>query len=574
MTSPQDPEAPKRRWRHRVPVRLRHHWKVPAGLLAVVAVLLLVFGDARVRPLFVAEPVVQESITQDIAGTGDLFDGGDHRIEVRFDQAEYADMMRTFREEGEKQFIRADITIDGTAVEDVGLRLKGNSTLMSLRGQDGRGPGGMPGGGPDAEVPRGGGQDPAADAPADDTGTAVDGAEPPADGAETPADEADAPADGAEPPADDAGDRQQNRRGGPSMASLSEDEPEKLPWLISFEEFAEGRAYQGHSEITLRPEAGGTATALNEALALELTAAAGETTQPYTLTTVSVNGGAAVPRLLLDPPDAAWAEQHGDGVLYKARAGGSFEYLGDDPTDYEEAFKQINSEGDYDLQPVLDLLSFVDEADDEEFAAELDEHVDTASFARYLALQNLMSNGDAMDGPGNNYYLWYDTGQDRFTVLSWDLNLSFSGMGMGPGGGGPGEEPGGGAGDQGGVPGQPGGGMPGGGMPGGGMPGGPDGEQPGGRPGGSGGGPRGSGALKERFLADEHFRAAYEQAYADLHRDLIADGTAIALLDRVTTRAEGAGDEAARTARDTLAQQITTTSPTPREDVGIGPPGR
>lgn len=41
-------------------------------------------------------------------------------------------MLSTFREAGEKEYIRADITIDGTLIEDVGLRLKGNSTLQSL----------------------------------------------------------------------------------------------------------------------------------------------------------------------------------------------------------------------------------------------------------------------------------------------------------------------------------------------------------------------------------------------------------------------------------------------------------
>lgn len=33
-------------------------------------------------------------------------------------------MLSTFREDGEKEYIRADITIAGTLIEDVGLRLK------------------------------------------------------------------------------------------------------------------------------------------------------------------------------------------------------------------------------------------------------------------------------------------------------------------------------------------------------------------------------------------------------------------------------------------------------------------
>lgn len=368
------------------------------------------------------------------------------------------------------------------------------------------------------------------------------------------------------------------------MVTLSEDEPENLPWLISFDEFSSGRAYQGHTEITLRPAAGGTDTALNEALALELTAADGQTTQDYTFTSFSVNGGEAVPRLLLDSPDAAWAGTLGDGVLYKGRASGSFDYLGGDPTDYEESFDQLNAEGSQDLQPIMNLLEFVEESDDEEFARDLDDYVDVESFARYLALQNLMSNGDAMDGPGNNYYLWYDIDEERFTVLSWDLNLSFSGMG----GGMPGQEGTEGTenaeGDQapGGAPRMPGAGQDGEmpeGMPR--MPGGEDGETPEGfpdfedgeMPEGMSEMGRGSGALKERFMENEDFQELYERAYADLYQNLVEDGTADQILSEVVGRAEAAGDEGARAAGETLAEQVEAISAEPSEDVGLFPGG-
>lgn len=272
-------------------------------------------------------------------------------------------MLSTFREDGEKEYIRADITIDGTLIEDVGLRLKGNSTLQSLSNNS-----------------MGGG-------------------------------------------------------GGGGMTQLFEDNPEELPWLISFDEYEEGRAYQGMTEIALRPAASGSEVAINEALALELTAESGQITQDYTFTSVTVNGSESAARIVVDAPDTELADELGSGVLYKARAGGSLDYVGDDPTEYEDSFKQINAEGAYDLQPVMTLMKFLNESTDEEFAEELDDYVDTESFAKYLATQEILSNNDAMDGPGNNYYLWYDTTEKQFTVLSWDLNLALSGMGGGMGGG-------------------------------------------------------------------------------------------------------------------------------------------
>ncbi|ADH67245.1 CotH kinase family protein [Nocardiopsis dassonvillei] len=517
------------RLRHRLPVRLRQHWRSTAVVCAALLALVLVFGEARVRPYVTSELVSRDAVTQNIEGEGDLFDGGEHTIEVSFDQTEYADMMSTFREEGEKEYIRADVTIDGTTVEDVGLRLKGNSTLMSLRGDSGAG-----------AAPGQGGQQ------REETGT------------DTGTGDAGGVADGTTGAAADTRGEQGTGPGGggaagPGSVTLSEDEPENLPWLISFEEFVSGRAYQGHTEIALRPATATSDTALNEALALELTAAAGQTTQDYTFTSFAVNGGEGVPRLLLDAPDAAWADGYGDGVLYKGRAGGSFDYLGGDATDYEEAFNQINGEGAHDLQPVMDLLRFVAESDDEEFARELDEHLDTESFARYLALQSLMSNSDGMDGPGNNYYLWYDTAQERFTVLSWDLNLSFGGMGGMGGGGGAMPE-----GAQ-----FPGGGTP----PGGTWP--PEGmEAPGGMPApgegeavGGGMSMGGSGALKERFLADEGFHRLYEEAYADLYQDLVGSGTAAELLESAVSRAGATGDTGADAAGEQLAERIAAVSP-------------
>ena len=173
-------------------------------------------------------------------------------------------MLSTFREDGEKEYIRADITIDGTLIEDVGLRLKGNSTLQSLSNNS-----------------MGGG-------------------------------------------------------GGGGMTQLSEDNPEELPWLISFDEYEEGRAYQGMTEIALRPAASGSEVAINEALALELTAESGQITQDYTFTSVTVNGSESAARIVVDTPDEQWADELGSGVLYKARADGSLDYVGDDPTDYED----------------------------------------------------------------------------------------------------------------------------------------------------------------------------------------------------------------------------------------------
>lgn len=76
-----------------------------------------------------------------------LDDTAVHDIELAFDEAAYDAMIATYRSTGEKEWISATVTIDGETFEDVGLRLKGNSSLQGLRqGADGDAGGGMAGG--------------------------------------------------------------------------------------------------------------------------------------------------------------------------------------------------------------------------------------------------------------------------------------------------------------------------------------------------------------------------------------------------------------------------------------------
>lgn len=242
--------------------------------------------------------------------------------------------------------------------------------------------------------------------------------------------------------------------------NLSADKPEELPWLIKIDEYVEGRAYQGEREISLRPGAGAQVP-VNEALALSLIDGTGEPAERYGFSTLKVNNRPAAVRLMVENPDTEYAEAvEGESVVYKARAGGTFAYQGDDPSKYETSFRQLNKVGSQDLEPVMKLTKWVENSSDEEFAADLGKYVDVDSFAHYVATQNLLMNFDDMAYPGKNYLLGYDLNTKKFSVLGWDYNLTFSGdaaagpddeMSMGGGGGG---RPGGQAGQDGGQTGE------------------------------------------------------------------------------------------------------------------------
>ncbi|AWL31929.1 MULTISPECIES: CotH kinase family protein [Streptomyces] len=533
----------KRRLRDRLPVRLRHHWK-PAATLGVGLVTMVAFlGDVRISPYVTSTSRVEaDAITDNVTGTVGLYDtSASHTIQLTYQQTDFEKMMKEFEEDGTKDYIKADLVVDGVYLNDVGIRLKGNSTLMSLRGDQGKQ-------GRQGEQGERGEQGPQGGAEAGPPGEAA--------GQEGQEDQA------------EQGGQGGGRGGGMVQYDLSAEKPEELPWLVKIDEYVEGRAYQGEREISLRPGSNGQVP-LNEALSLSLTDTSGQQAERYAFTSVEVNDRPAATRLMVENPDTDYGDEAGDGnaVLYKARAGSSFAYQGDDPSKYESSFKQLNKKGSQDLEPVMKLIEWVENASDEEFARDLDQYVDVESLAAYVATQNLLLNFDDMAGPGKNYLLRYDLDTKKFTVLGWDYNLTFSGdatagpddsTGMGGG------MPGGGEGGDGQQPSGAPEGMPEG------MPEGlPEGaEMPQGGPGAAGGegqergGPGGGAAehpLKTRFLESDAFDEVYLAAYKKLYQEFYASGTAAKEVKTIAeqARAAGAGSEELDTAVSQLTGTVT-----------------
>lgn len=89
--------------------------------------------------------------TEASASTSELFDSTSvHSVSITFDQADYDAMIAAYLESEDKEWIEGTVTIDGVTYENVGLRLKGNSTLRGLSGN-----GGGPGGDVSADEPEG-----------------------------------------------------------------------------------------------------------------------------------------------------------------------------------------------------------------------------------------------------------------------------------------------------------------------------------------------------------------------------------------------------------------------------------
>lgn len=294
---------------------------------------------------------------------------------------------------------------------------------------------------------------------------------------------------------------------GPGGSSVSADDPASLPWLIDLDQFVDGQRHGDVVEFVVRSN--NSETALSEAVALALLEQVGLASQDAVAVRFRANGGDEALRLVIENPDDAWMADAFDasGALYKAESGGDYSYRGGDPDAYDEIFDQEAGRDNADLVPLIEFLDFINNASDEEFAAEIAQRLDVDAFATYLAMQELLDNFDDIDGPGSNSYLYYDPASGQFTIVPWDYNLAF---GTGPGGG-------------------LGGGAGGGGGSGGGL--------------GPGIGAPGGNVLVDRFLAVDTYEALVADRLDQLRAELFDGGTASAILgDWVAVLEAGASD--------------------------------
>jgi spore coat protein CotH len=324
-----------------------------------------------------------------------------HEIAVSFDQGAYDAMVEAYSASGDKEWIEAAVAIDGSTYEKAGMRLKGNSSLGGRIMTKG---------------------------PENDQGTPVAGAMPPDEDTFFNSDDSQAtPVAGSQAPDGESSLNEMNGEG-------NWEEPERLPWLIRLDKFVDDQDHDGLKELVIRSN--GSKTSLNEAVALDLLAAAGLASQLAAYTGFSVNGSDPALRLAIEHPNDDWMELRfsKDGLLYKGEATGDYTYRGDDPTSYNEVFDlEAGGTGDdaVDMKPLIEFLDFLNNSDDQTFASEIEKRFDVPQFAIYEAMMLLTNNFDDLSGPGNNGYLYFDPEATQFTVVPWDMNLAFGGLGGG-----------------------------------------------------------------------------------------------------------------------------------------------
>lgn len=422
-------------------MNLRRNYPVLLAVIFVLAFLLLALGGQRVIAYTTDTDTGQSAEQTGIEYTNDvaLFDDAVvHSIQVIISDEDYQTMISTYQQTGKKDYFHADVIIDGVRINDVGIRLKGNASLMTALG-GGSGMGGR------AEIDRG--------AAPDDAIIPQDSVIPQFDPQNAPQgfDPGNLP-EGFDPQNIPQGVDPNNLPGGGQVpavpggqdmvpagrlsTSTQQDGTVKIPFLIKFNEYVSGQTYQGYTKLALRTYGITYDEAmLEEPLTNYVFSLMGLPATETAYTGLQVNGEAEALYVISEVVDEPlYLERYfanPDGVLYKAEVGSSLTYVDDNPSSYAKNFSQETRVNDADMAPLIEFMRFLAESNDATFQRELPNYLDVDAFATYLAVNVLLVNNDSIIGMDNNYYLYYDDIARRFTLMYWDGNESLGGLGMG-----------------------------------------------------------------------------------------------------------------------------------------------
>ena len=415
-------------------LKLKRHYPLILLLAFVLGFFTLAMGNQRIIA-YTARASSRNTGQDTINYSSDvaLFDDTVvHTIQILISDEDYDQMITTYQETGLKDYFHADVIIDGVRVNDVGIRLKGNASLMTALG--GRGSNAMANmmnefrGGQDMQLPEG-----------FDPNNLPEGFNP--QNMRPGADDSNIPQgfDRQNPPEGfDAnnlpqGFDQQNLPGGFNPQNMAmpfgnQDGEVKVPFLIKFDEFVSGQTYQGYTRLAIRTYGTSSdASLLQEPVTNYVFRLAGLPSTQTAYTGFRFNDQAEQLYTISEVLDEVYLAEnftYSNGVLYKAELGSTLSYQGEDPSSYAASFTQETRVNDADMAPLIAFIRFLSESDDATFESELPNYLDVDAFATYLAINNLLVNADSVAGMNNNYYLYYDDTSRRFTLLMWDANES------------------------------------------------------------------------------------------------------------------------------------------------------
>jgi spore coat protein CotH len=118
------------------------------------------------------------------------------------------------------------------------------------------------------------------------------------------------------------------------------------------------------------------------------------------------------------------------GLLLKPEGVRGFEYHGEEWRHYHDKYdpRGATSENTRRFAEFLKLVDAKQTPDEAVFRERIGGFIDDDAFARFVAVNVVLSNTDSFLAMGHNYYMYLDPKGGRIHFVPWDLNLSMGGF--------------------------------------------------------------------------------------------------------------------------------------------------
>jgi len=114
-----------------------------------------------------------------------------------------------------------------------------------------------------------------------------------------------------------------------------------------------------------------------------------------------------------------------DGNLYKAEKLADLKWKGGDQENYYDHYAIKTNETQNDWSDLVHLIDQLNNSDDDDFQSALENVLNTESFIKAWAANNLFINLDSYLGSANNFYIYSNEQFNHFDWIIWDVNLAF-----------------------------------------------------------------------------------------------------------------------------------------------------
>ena len=118
-----------------------------------------------------------------------------------------------------------------------------------------------------------------------------------------------------------------------------------------------------------------------------------------------------------------------DGNLFKSSDNGAtLVYRGQNQSGYEAEYDLKTNTDENNWFSFIDMIDKLNNTPDAELVGTLGSSLNLDNCIRHLAFTMVLSHFDSYTGTGRNFYLYDNPTSGQFSLIPWDLNLSFGGL--------------------------------------------------------------------------------------------------------------------------------------------------